>query len=209
MKTLILPATHPETLPRALEILRSGGLVALPTDTVYGLGALAFDEEAVKKIYIAKGRSIEKAIPILVGDPGDLEIVTLDLSQYAMALARIFWPGPLTLVVPKHPSIPTVVSATSSVGVRIPDQSVSRSLLRMSGPLAVTSANLSGRESPANAREVLAQLDGRIDLVIDAGQVGQGLASTVLDCLGAEPVILREGPVTYEMIKNALAASTG
>jgi L-threonylcarbamoyladenylate synthase len=205
MKTLVLSATDPETLPLALKILRSGGLLALPTDTVYGLGALAFDGEAVNKIYIAKGRSNEKAIPILLGDPDDLEKVTLQVSQLARTLAGHFWPGPLTLVVPKHPFIPDAVSATSSVGVRVPNHPVTRKLLRAAGPIAVTSANLSGRENPATAQDVLTQLDGRIDLIIDAGQVGNGLASTVVDCLGAQPVLLRAGPITLEQIMKALA----
>ena len=199
-----MSAFDQDTLPRALVILNSGGLVALPTDTVYGLGALVFDEKAVKSIYTAKGRSSEKAIPILVGDPVDLEKVSLNVPQMAKTLADHFWPGPLTLVIPKNPLIPDGVSILPSVGVRIPDHPVTRRILQAAGPMAVTSANLSGRENPATAQDVLAQLDGRIDLIIDAGPVGEGWASTVVNCLGPEPVILREGPITLEQIKKAL-----
>jgi L-threonylcarbamoyladenylate synthase len=204
MKTLVMSASHQETLPRTIEILQHGGLVALPTDTVYGLGALAFDGQAVKRIYIAKGRTYEKAIPILVGDPADLEKVSVNVPEMAMTLAVHFWPGSLTLVVPKNPLIPDAVSSTLSVGVRIPDHPVTRRILRAAGPMAVTSANLSGRESPGNAQDVLAQLDGRIDLIIDAGPVGEGLASTVVNCLGLEPILLREGPISMEQIRKAL-----
>jgi L-threonylcarbamoyladenylate synthase len=204
MKTILIPASAPEMLSIAQKILRQGGLVALPTDTVYGLGALAFDGDAVGKIYTAKGRSNEKAIPILVGDPSDLEKVTSNVPRMAMILAEHFWPGALTLVVPKHPSIPVAVTSMPSVGVRVPNHPVTRSILRTAGPMAVTSANLSGGEDAATAREVLEQLDGRINLIIDAGPVGFGLASTVVSCLGTEPVILREGPITIHQINAAL-----
>ncbi|MDO9348315.1 MAG: L-threonylcarbamoyladenylate synthase, partial [Anaerolineales bacterium] len=142
MKTEVLLAQAPSTLPRALAILRGGGLVAFPTDTVYGVGALAFDAAAVEKIYEAKGRSTEKAIPILLGDTADLEKVTAQASEMALRLAARFWPGPLTLVVPKYPSIPDALSPLPTVGVRVPDHPVARALLRAAGPMAVTSANL-------------------------------------------------------------------
>jgi L-threonylcarbamoyladenylate synthase len=204
MKTIIKLATDPETLPYALEILQAGGLVALPTDTVYGLGAMAFNRAAVKKIYKVKGRGNDKAIPILVGDPNDLNMIGLEVPEMALKLAGRFWPGPLTLLIPKNPAIPDEVSRTSSIAVRIPDQTLTRNLLRLSGPMAVTSANLSGRTSPTTAGEVLAGLDGRIELIIDAGPVIHGLASTIVDCLGSIPVILREGPISMEEILSAL-----
>jgi len=205
MKTVVVSTSHPDMLLMAIEILNSGGLIAIPTDTVYGLGALAFDGRAVRKIYKVKGRSNEKAIPILIGDPGDLEKVSFNVSPMVQKLAGYFWPGPMTLVVPKNPSIPDAVSTTRSVGVRVPNHLITRKILRATGPLAVTSANFSGRENPSNALEVLAQLDGSIPLIIDGGLVGNGLASTVVNCMGSEPVILREGPITLEHIKKALA----
>jgi len=204
LKTDIILASDPSMIKRVVEVLSSGGLVAMPTDTVYGLGALAFDPDAVNSIYAAKGRSREKAIPILIGDLDDLEKVTVDLSSMAQILAEHFWPGPLTLIVPRGPSIPDAVSSTPGVGVRIPDHPVTRKILRAAGPVAVTSANLAGCEDAANAVEVLAQLEGRISLIVDAGSVGNGLASTVVNCLGSEPVILRQGPISLGEIKEVL-----
>ncbi|MBU4224872.1 MAG: threonylcarbamoyl-AMP synthase [Chloroflexi bacterium] len=208
MKTEVLSAQAPSTLPRALAILRGGGLVAFPTDTVYGVGALAFDAAAIEKIYEAKGRSTEKAIPILLGDTADLEKVTAQVSEMALRLAGRFWPGPLTLVVPKHPSLPEAVSTAPTVGVRVPDHPVARALLRAAGPMAVTSANLSGQASPCTAEEVLVQLVGRIALIIDGGKTPDGVPSTVVNCAGAEPQVLREGPITLAQIKAILTPGT-
>jgi L-threonylcarbamoyladenylate synthase len=208
MDTLILPADHPDALPQALQILQSGGLVAFPTDTVYGVGALAFDAAAIEKIYEAKGRSTEKAIPILFSDAADLEQVTTQVSEMALRLAGRFWPGPLTLVVPKHPSLPESVFTAPTVGVRVPDHPVARALLRAAGPMAVTSANLSGQASPCTAQEVNAQLGGRIPLILDGGGTPGGVPSTVVNCLGAEPQVLREGPVTLAQIQAVLAPRT-
>jgi L-threonylcarbamoyladenylate synthase len=203
MDTLVLSAS-PQSIARAAELLRSGRLVAFPTDTVYGVGSLAFSDEAVRSIYTAKDRPVEKAIPILLADVSDLSKVSLHYSPMVEKLAARFWPGPLTLVIPKHPDLPISVSATATVGVRVPDHSVARELLRLAGPLAVTSANLSGQPSPSTAQDVLTQLGGRIPLILDGGQTPGGQPSTVLDCTGTEPVILREGPLTLVDIKAAL-----
>ncbi len=205
MNTDVLPADSPQAMQRALEILRAGGLVAFPTDTVYGLGALAFDARAVESIYAAKVRPVEKAIPVLIGDAQDLAKVSSGIPPMAGALAHHFWPGPLTLVVPKHPDLPESVSATSTVGVRVPDHPVARTLLRAAGPLAVTSANLSGQSSPSTAAEVVAQLGRRVSLVLDGGPTAGGTASTVVDCTGPHPIILREGPIRLAEIQAALA----
>lgn len=202
METQILSASDSQVIPLALQILRRGGLVAFPTDTVYGVGSLAFDQAAIESIYVAKDRPLEKAIPILIGDVGDLEKVAVDIPPLARRLAARFWPGPLTIILPKRPDLPPAISATSTVGVRVPDHAVARALLRAAGPMAVTSANLSGRESPRTAGEALAQLGGRIPLVVDGGGTPGGIASTVVDVLGAEPVILRAGPITLEQIKS-------
>jgi len=202
MNTKLISAHDPDAIPLALEILRSGGLVAFPTDTVYGVGSLAFNQTAIESIYAAKDRPLEKAIPILIGDAGDLEKVAVEVPALARRLAARFWPGPLTIILPKHPDLPPAVSATSTVGVRVPDHAVARALLRAAGPMAVTSANLSGRESPRTAEEVLAQLQGRIPLVVDGGETPGGIASTVVDVSGAEPVILRPGPIPLEQIKS-------
>jgi len=205
METIILPADKNDTIPHALEILKRGGLVAFPTDTVYGVGALAFDGKAIESIYIAKDRPVEKAIPILIGGPEDLEKVTVDVPTIAAKLAARFWPGPLTLIVPKHPNLPEVVSAGPTVGVRVPDHPIARVLLTAAGPMAVTSANISGMDSPKTAEDVNRQLNGRIPLILDGGETPGGVPSTVVDCTGAETVILREGPVTMDDIQAALA----
>ena len=204
MKTVTLKATHGDNILRALEILKNGGLVAFPTDTVYGVGTMAFDENAIKSIYVAKDRRVEKAIPILLGRSEDLEKVAASLTSMAEKLAARFWPGPLTLVIPKHPSLPTVVSATPTVGVRVPDHPVARALLTAAGPMAVTSANISGEPSPKTAGEVSRQLNKRIPIILDGGETPGGVPSTVVDCTGAEPVILREGPISLEEIKATL-----
>ena len=200
MNTEIFSTQDPLALPRALEILQLGGLVAFPTDTVYGVGALAFDGAAVEKIYVAKGRLVEKAIPVLIGDAVDLVKVSAEVPEIAQKLAARFWPGPLTLLVPKHPELPEAVSATATVGVRIPDHPVARALLRQAGPMAVTSANLSGQPSPSSVQEVLAQLGGRIALILDGGKTTGGVPSTVVDCNGLEPQVLRAGPISISEI---------
>ena len=204
MKTEILPGSSPDVSLRALEILKSGGLVAFPTDTVYGVGALAFDGEAVESIYAAKDRPVEKAIPVLIGDSDDLEKVGINISDSARRLASHFWPGPLTILVPKRAVLPESVSATATVGVRVPDHDVARPLLRAAGPMAVTSANISGGQSPVTAQEVYEQLGGRIDLIIDGGKTPGGVPSTLVDCSTSELKILREGPVSLQELLAAL-----
>lgn len=203
MNTEILPISDPQSLGRALEILTGGGLVAFPTDTVYGLGALAYDGEAVSSIYTVKGRGLEKAIPVLIGEFGQIERVSSGVSRMVMRLAEEFWPGPLTLVVPRHPSIPDAVSSMPTVGVRMPDLEVTRELLRLTGPLAVTSANASGQGSPATAMGVEMQLAGKIPLILDGGATLGGIPSTVVDCTGPEPRLLREGPISFHQIQEA------
>jgi L-threonylcarbamoyladenylate synthase len=203
--TQTIPVTEKNAIVWAQDILHAGGLVAFPTDTVYGVGALAFDSIAVESIYTAKDRPVEKAIPILIGEPEDLDKVTVEIPPIAAKLAARFWPGPLTLVVPKNPNLPEVVSTSSTVGVRVPDHSVAQDLLRAAGPMAVTSANISGQASPKTAEEVSRQLYGRIPLILDGGETPGGVPSTVVNCLGTEPVILREGPVSLKDIQFVLA----
>jgi len=208
MQTEIIPANHDQAIQRALEVLGRGGLMAFPTDTVYGLGALAFDSNAVESIYLAKDRPIEKAIPVLIGDATDLEKISDGVPEVARKLAARFWPGPLTIIVPKKQTLPETVSATSSVGVRVPDHPVARELLRAAGPMAVTSANISGQASPSTAQEVLDQLNRRIELIIDGGQTPGGIPSTLVDCSGDEIKVLREGPISLEQILSALGENS-
>jgi L-threonylcarbamoyladenylate synthase len=201
MKTEIIPASEIQT---ALQILQSGGIVAFPTDTVYGLGALAFNNNAIESIYTAKDRPIEKAIPILIADVDDVEKVAADVPNMARTFASRFWPGPLTCIVPKKQTLPVAVSATATVAIRIPDHHDTRALLRAAGPMAVTSANISGQPSPSTAHEVYDQLNGRIPLILDGGKTKGGIPSTLVDCTGEKPVILREGPISLSELLAAL-----
>jgi L-threonylcarbamoyladenylate synthase len=204
MKTEVLSASDPNAMRHAADVLRHNGLVAFPTDTVYGVGALAFKAEAVQRLYVVKGRATDKAIAVLVARTADLPKVAQELTPSAQRLARDFWPGPLTLVVPKHPDLPAAVSALPTVGVRFPDHPVARRLLELTGPLAVTSANRSGEPNALTAEEVLAHLSGRVDLLIDGGRAPGGIPSTVVDCTGLAPMILRQGPVSAAEIEATL-----
>jgi len=204
VKTEILPASDPNAIRHAADVLRHNGLVAFPTDTVYGVGALVFRAEAVQRLYVVKGRSTDKAIAVLVAGNGDLPKVAQTLPPAAQSLARKFWPGPLTLVVLKHPALPEEVSPLPTVGVRMPDHPVARKLLELTGPLAVTSANRSGEPNSLSAADVLEHLSGRIDLLLDGGDVPGGIPSTILDCSGATPQVLRAGPISSQEIEAAL-----
>ena len=153
---------------------------------------------------MVKGRNNQKAIAILIGAVSDLGLVTRIMTPLAENLARFFWPGPLTLIVPSSPALPVNLSPTPTVGVRMPDHPVALALLRQSGPLAVTSANLSGGENAKTAQEVLLQLDGRIHLVLDGGPTPGGVPSTVVDCTNKDPLVVRAGPITKEQIMEAL-----
>jgi len=204
MITRILPAGEPDSIAAAVQVLRTGGLVAFPTDTVYGLGALVQDPQAIEQLYRVKGREAEKAIPVLLSDPGELSQVALEAGALALRLARRFWPGALTLVVPKHPALPEILSPYPTVGVRMPDHPEALALLRAAGPLAATSANRSGAKSPRTAQAVLDQLGGRIALILDGGRTPGGQPSSVVDCTGSEPQILRLGPVTRDQILEVL-----
>lgn len=192
-------------LAAAAALLRAGELVAFPTDTVYGVGAIAWDRAAVAKLYTAKLRSPDKAIPLLLADSADLDLVASGVSPAARRLAERFWPGPLTLVVPRAAGVPDEVTAGgATVAVRVPDHPLARALIRLAGaPLATTSANLSGHPSPVTAGEVAAQLAGRVALILDGGRCPGGVPSTLVDASGAAPRILREGPLDLAEILAA------
>ncbi len=204
-QTRIIPVNSSSAIDQALEVLKSGGLVAFPTDTVYGLGVFVTDAKAIEAIYRAKDRPMEKAIPVLIGSTDDVHRVARSFPEMARKLGEAFWPGAITLIVPKILTLPEAISATDTVGVRVPDHPVARSLLNAAGPMAVTSANLSGKPSPTTAQEVFSQLSGRIDLILDGGQTPGGISSTVLDCTGSKPILLREGPISLEAIQAVLA----
>jgi len=202
MHTILLPTSSLTALTEAITVLRNGGLVAIPTDTVYGLAAMITNGPAINRLYQAKERSLQKAIAVLIGSLDQIDQVVGYFSEDAHRLARRYWPGALTLVVPQHPGLPANLSPTPTIGVRMPDHAFTLELLRQIGPLATTSANISGGPNPRDAAEVLAQLDGRIELLLDGGPAPGGIPSTVVDCTGKELVILREGAISAEQILN-------
>lgn len=204
METRLIPANTASAMQQALDTLYQGGLVVFPTDTVYGLGALAHDERGIEQLYVVKGRESAKAIPILLSDINELSRVASRIDSRVHRLAERFWPGPLTLVLPHNDTLPEILSPYPTIGVRVPDHPVALELLRRAGPLATTSANLSNQPSATTASEVLTQLKGRIPLILDGGQTPGGISSTVVDCSGAELVILRQGPLTLEQLLEAL-----
>jgi L-threonylcarbamoyladenylate synthase len=204
--TVVVPGNSGEALQRSIRALRLGGVIAFPTDTVYGAGVLAWDDLAVARLYQAKERPRSKPIPLLLPDRETLAQVALTVSPEIQRLAARFWPGPLTLVVARRPHVPDIVtSGGDKVAVRVPDHPLSLALLRSLGaPLAATSANRSGQTSPLTAGDVLDQLAGRIDLVIDGGPCPGGVPSTVVELHDGEVLILRPGPVTLREIQEAL-----
>ncbi len=204
MKTELLPASQANSLERAAELLCAGQLVAFPTDTVYGVGAPAFDARAVAAIYTAKERPPEKAIPVLIADEDDLPCIATSVPKSARKLMAHFWPGGLTLVLPKRPDVPEIISRDPTVAVRIPDLDLARALLRLTGPLAATSANRSGQTSPMTAAEVMRQLGGRIAAVLDGGPCPGGVPSTVVDCVAGPPRVLREGAIPVAVLRAIL-----
>ncbi len=190
----------------AANVLKRGGLIAFPTETVYGLGANGLDESAVKSIYLAKGRPSDNPLILHIASLGQVFDLCRQVSLAAQVLMEKFWPGPLTLVLPRMSHIPDVATGgLDTVAVRMPDHPVALALIRAAGvPVAAPSANRSGYPSPTQAKHVLDDLGGRIDGIIDAGPTGVGLESTVLDMSGEKPVVLRPGGVTAEQIAAAL-----
>jgi L-threonylcarbamoyladenylate synthase len=204
MKTEIMLADHPVAFLHAVDILRNGGVLAFPTDTVYGLAVYPFEETMVERLYVAKGRNSTKAIAILIGNMTDLKQIVKEMSPLALTLSKHFWPGPLTLVLSGQESLPKNLSANNTIGVRMPNHPIALSLLKQAGPLAVTSANISGKGNTNSAYEVLEQMGGKIHLILDGGVTPGGIPSTVVDCTGIEPVILREGPINLDAIRAVL-----
>lgn len=200
MKTQLISTTHPDAITIACEVVHSGGLIAFPTDTLYGLGCDPHLPTALQKIYAAKGRAMTKAIPVLIGHKEQLASLVSNLPRQAGRLMEQWWPGALTLVLPKHPGLPPELTPYPGLAVRMPNHPVALSLLDKTGPLAVTSANLSDHENPQDAQGVLAQLDGLVDLILDGGKLSGGQASTIIDCMGSEPKLLREGPIRFSEI---------
>ncbi len=195
-------------LDQAAAVLRQGGLVAFPTETVYGLGANGLDPRAVARIFAAKGRPADNPLILHIADGHEVNKLAARVPANAAALMAEYWPGPLTVVLARTRLVPDAVTGgLDTVAVRLPDSTVARELIRLAGvPVAAPSANTSGRPSPTTAGDVLADLDGRIDVVIDAGPCGIGVESTVVDCTTPVPTLLRPGGVTLEMLVETLGA---
>jgi len=200
MNTLYLSASSPETPAIAANIIKNGGLVAIPTETVYGLGANGMDEQAVVKIFEAKGRPQDNPLILHVAEPEQMEQLCHSIPESAYVLAEAFWPGPLTMVLPARDSVPKRTTAgLSTVAVRCPDNAVTREIIRLSGvPIAAPSANLSGKPSTTTAEHVRHDHDGRIDAIVDGGACRVGVESTIVDLTEGRPRLLRPGGITPE-----------
>ena len=190
----------------AVKVLTAGGVAAIPTDTLYGLAANAFDESAVQKVYDLKGRPDGMALPLLLSDAADVAHCAAHLPEFALALAERFWPGALTLVVRKSADVPDIVTAgMNTVALRVPNHPVPRAIADSLGsPITGTSANLSGRPGLTNAASVSAEFGDTLDFVLDGGDAFGGVASTILDVTGSEPRVLREGAVPWARIEAVL-----
>ncbi len=189
-------------IEQAAAALRAGRLVAFPTETVYGLGADALDEDAVRRIFAAKGRPADNPLIVHIGDVSDLDALVTHVTPLARRLAARHWPGPLTLVLEAAPAVPAVTrGGLATVAVRMPDHPVALELLRTADiPVAAPSANRSGRPSPTTAAHVRADLGDAVAVVVDGGPCGLGVESTVVDARGEVPVVLREGMITREQL---------
>lgn len=201
-KTILLPTNSPDALVIAKKVLDHDGLIAFPTDTVYGLASRLDSAKAIEGLFLAKGRDFNKAIAVLVGDVEQLSLVARQLPENALELASRFWPGALTLVVYRLPELPENLSPSETVGVRMPNHAFALQLLRACGPLATTSANLSGQVNPLSAADVEAQLGGRIALILDGGPIPGGIPSTVVDCTSPDVKILRQGAISEAEIRK-------
>ena len=194
----------------AISALKGGRLVVMPTDTVYGIGADAFDSAAVAALLAAKGRGRDMPVPVLVGSWHTIDGLVYSVPQSAKELIRAFWPGALSLVVRQAPSLQwDLGDANGTVMLRMPLHPVAIELLREVGPLAVSSANISGRPASVSAQQAREQLGDLVEVYLDGGPAEQKAASTIVDLTGAHPRVLRQGPVTLEAIADVLGVEAG
>lgn len=193
-------------IDRAGKIIQNGGLVAFPTETVYGLGGDALNEASSGKIYAAKGRPSDNPLIVHIAEIDSLARIAAKIPEKAMLLARQFWPGPLTMIFEKTESVPyATTGGLNTVAVRMPSNKIARALIRAAGGyIAAPSANLSGRPSPTQAKYVIQDLEGRVDMILDGGASDIGLESTIIDLSGETPTILRPGYITEEMLREVL-----
>ena len=206
METLLLSAEAPSTAQIAADIIKKGGLVAIPTETVYGLGANGLDEQAVTKIFEAKGRPQDNPLILHVAEPTEMEKFCHDIPKSAYLLAEKFWPGPLTMVLPARDIVPRRTTAgLDTVAVRCPDNDTTRQIIRLSGvPIAAPSANISGKPSTTTAQHVLHDHNGKIDAIVDGGPCRVGVESTIVDLTDERPRLLRPGGITPEQLMEVL-----
>ncbi|HIT35144.1 MAG TPA: threonylcarbamoyl-AMP synthase [Candidatus Faecousia intestinavium] len=206
MKTLLLSAQAPETASIAADLIQKGELVAIPTETVYGLGANGLDEEAVAKIFQAKGRPQDNPLILHICGPEQIELLCHHIPQSAYDLAAAFWPGPLTLVLPARDVVPRrTTGGLDTVAVRCPDNAVTREIIRLSGvPIAAPSANISGKPSTTTAQHVLHDHDGKIAAIVDGGPCRVGVESTIVDLTEERPRLLRPGGIGPEQLLAVL-----
>ena len=203
MKTQLLT---PKDTSRAARILRSGGLVGIPTETVYGLGANGLDPLAVRSIFLAKGRPQDNPLILHIPDPSWLELYCRDIPEAAWRLARRFWPGPLTMVLRRDPAVPDEVTAgLNTVGMRCPAHELCRAVIEAAGvPIAAPSGNTSGKPSPTSVADMLEDMNGKIDAILDGGSCQVGVESTIIDMTAATPRLLRPGGVPLEELRAVL-----
>ena len=199
-------APDPAVLARAAGAIRAGGIVAVPTDTLYGLAADPFSAQAVRRLFSIKDRALDRALPLIAADVGQIVAQLGELSPLARLLAERFWPGPLTLLVPAPATLADEVSGgTGRVGVRVPAHAVARGVCRATGSvLTATSANLSGRQPTGDPEVVIASLGADVDIVLDAGTTGGGLPSTIVDVSALEPRLVRRGVIPWETVVSCL-----
>lgn len=201
METRHLLADDGQAIPQSAAAVAAGQLVVFPTDTLYGVGVHAFNEAAIERLYEVKQRPLSKGIPVLLADNEDIDKVAASVPPVARDLISRFWPGPLTIIVPKHKDLPASISPNENVALRIPDNEVARELIRAcGGALATSSANLSGNIPPQTAEDALAQLGGLVAVVLDDGPTGVALPSTIIDCTAETLRVLRRGPVEMQQL---------
>lgn len=197
---------QPEAIAQAARIIQNGGLVAFPTETVYGLGGNALDADAARRIYEAKGRPSDNPLIAHIADFEELPQLAAEIPDTARTLMRLYWPGPMTLIFKKTETVPfSTTGGLDTVAVRMPSHPVAQALIRAAGgPIAAPSANRSGRPSPTRASHVREDMDGRIDMILDGGEVGIGLESTIIDVSSQKPALLRPGFISEEMLQGAI-----
>lgn len=210
MNTIIIKAKDDmlkeEELAKAASILKNGGLVAFPTETVYGLGADALNPEASKKIYEAKGRPSDNPLIVHIASSDQIDVIAKDVPDKAYDLARVFWPGPLTIILNKRDIVPSeTTGGLNTVAIRLPASKIAKEIIEGSGGyIAAPSANISGRPSPTIAEHVIEDLEGKIDMIIDGGKSTLGLESTIIDLSAEVPTVLRPGCITKSMLENVI-----